>query len=381
MSSRFFPQHHDDLTAWVTERHAARAPFQIVYGAKDGDGGDVLSLEAMKQIHFFEPDDMVIGVEPGFLWRDLRALLAEKGMWVPVNPWRSDTSVGALVDQNHFGADRMAAGGIRDSIIGVSYINGLGKQVKAGGRVVKNVTGYDVSKLVVGAQGGFGPLCSINFKMMPLPIDPHGLYLKTGGVAWCQTVQEEVLNAHLPLDWIACTYAEDTWRLGFGISGNPARQDRLVVELQKVFENNLRLYGDGEEPKALAFGGSARRLGGMLDALDTQAGVHLHATLPTASLLNKLEVFTEIKDARLLVHPMGGDLHLFAPEIDAQSLDMLRRAMAGSGGYLTLQRAPDALLESFGWSVPLPSGYPIMQALKRKLDPHGLFRAPFYEMV
>ena len=118
-------------------------------------------------INFFFPEDMVVGVKAGTSFSELRQVLSEKRMRLPINPRSDSGTVGAVVACNDGGASRLFAGGLRDYLIGVEYVNGKGKIVKAGGRVVKNVAGYDLMKLILGSQGGLGAVLGINFKVLP----------------------------------------------------------------------------------------------------------------------------------------------------------------------------------------------------------------------
>ena len=107
---------------------------------------------------------MVVGVESGMSIRTLQELLGERSMLLPVNPWFPDSSVGSVVACNDFGPNRMNMGGLRDCIIGIEYINGKGEIVHAGGKVVKNVSGYDLTRMMLGSQGGLGIITAVNFK-------------------------------------------------------------------------------------------------------------------------------------------------------------------------------------------------------------------------
>ena len=115
---------------------------------------------------------MVVGVEAGMSIRTLQKMLGERNMLLPVNPWYSDSCVGSVAACNDFGPNRLFMGGLRDYIIGIEYINGKGEIVTAGGKVVKNVSGYDLTRMMLGSQGGLGVITALNFKVLPHPVDP-----------------------------------------------------------------------------------------------------------------------------------------------------------------------------------------------------------------
>lgn len=122
------------------------------------------------------PEDLTITVQAGMLLRDLQAHLHAMGQWLPVDPFDSDLTIGALVEGNHFGPRRHAHGTIRDHLIGLAVITGEGELVRNGGKVVKNVAGYDLLKLFTGSRGSLGRVLEATFKLLPLPEDSKALH-------------------------------------------------------------------------------------------------------------------------------------------------------------------------------------------------------------
>ena len=390
MSSVFLPKTEDEALSWVQARIADKTPFRIRAEAQphpDSDT-DVLATSALDSLSFFHPDDMVIGVASGMPFDKLHQMLGEKKMCLVVNPWFRNQTVGQVLATNQYGPNRMTSGGIRDELIGVGYINGFGKQVKAGGQMVKNVTGYDVCKMMVGSRGGFGPITRANFKMKPAPIEPHGLYFEMAGNHWLAWFRDEVYARRLPLDWAQAVHKQGVWRLGLGISGNAQRRERLISELQKAFDGQLVPARDGEEALPFQNFSSKVRYAGFLSphlAEYNEPSYHLHVSLPTAPLLERVRLMDHLtsEDATLVLHPVGADFHMIgaAKKLTEERLDTLRRLLSGTGAYLTQEKVTPDLLKTFGYSVPLPSEYPLMQRLKRTLDPAGVFQSPFYEML
>ncbi|KAK3604151.1 hypothetical protein CHS0354_001958 [Potamilus streckersoni] len=105
-----------------------------------------ISASRMTDVAFFHPEDMVIGVKAGMEVGTLKKLLAEAKMELEIDAHRDDTTIGSAVAMNDTGASRLFGGGVRDKIIGIEYIDGFGDIVKGGGKVVKNVAGYDTPK-------------------------------------------------------------------------------------------------------------------------------------------------------------------------------------------------------------------------------------------
>jgi len=382
----FTPATVDEAQDWLRGRLADKAPFAIRgAGTRAGPvGGDALCTTKLDRLRFFEPDDMVVGVEAGMRFDDLRRLLAEKNAVLPVNPWFGGETVGGMVAANDFGPDRLLRGGLRDFIIGMEYLDGSGRAIVAGGKVVKNVAGYDLCRLMVGSLGGLGVITAVNFKLEPAPIEPHIALWRFADAAWVEGLAA-VHRQRWPIDWSQALWRGDGWTLALGLSGVAPRRERLARELAASFDEKLELIAEADAAPALAHFTAAGRFGGFLSPLleGVEPALHLHAVYPTAAFLDRqrLNALTQ-RAACLSVQPIGGDAHLiFDPRVDAAAcLQNTTERFAGETGFISLVRAPDELIAQHGLCRPRPAEYPLMQALKRQLDPAGLLRAPFYEM-
>lgn len=129
-----------------------------------------VSTRALDQIVSVSPADLVATVQAGTPLDALRRRLADEGMWLALDPpGRPDRSVGSIVATATSGPLRHGFGPVRDHLLGCTVATGDGRLVKAGGRVVKNVAGYDLTKLQVGGFGGFGILADLHIRLRALP--------------------------------------------------------------------------------------------------------------------------------------------------------------------------------------------------------------------
>ncbi len=127
-----------------------------------------LSMRRLDRLIAYEPADMTVSVEAGMRLDDLQARLGEHGQWLPVDPpTPAGATIGGLLATNAFGPARHAHGTLRDWLLGGRVVHGDGSTSKSGGRVVKNVTGYDMHKLHVGALGTLGVIVEAAFKVAP----------------------------------------------------------------------------------------------------------------------------------------------------------------------------------------------------------------------
>lgn len=232
----------------------------------------------MADLRFFHPEDMVIGVEAGMPFQRMQAILAEAGMRLPVSSWFAQSTIGGMVGANEFGPERLMTGGLRDSIIGIEYINPSGLLVKAGGKVVKNVTGYDLSRMMIGSSGGLGLITALNFKVVPLPQEPRILRYSTGDLDWVDGIRL-LLRNKVPLDSLQAIFRNGTWNIDFGFSGNPARSARIAADLAGLFANLEELAGD-------RIMGDLPVIGPDVLALVGEGRAHLHGCAPTGTLLD-----------------------------------------------------------------------------------------------
>jgi glycolate oxidase FAD binding subunit len=161
-------------------------------GTKDFYGqslqGEILGTTGLTGISSYEPSELVVTVKAGTPLAELEAVLAEKNQCLPFEPphfekiWgtasepieilpkfaRTQSTVGGMVAAGLSGPSRASSGGVKDFILGVNMVNGKGEELRFGGTVMKNVAGYDVSRLMAGSMGTLGLLTEISIKVLPI---------------------------------------------------------------------------------------------------------------------------------------------------------------------------------------------------------------------
>ena len=129
-----------------------------------------LDRSHMNRIVAYDPGDLTLSVEPGVKLADLARTLAEHGQMLPLGtPWTSQATIGGTIASGIDAPERQLYGTPRDYLLGAEFVTGDGVLAKSGGRVVKNVTGYDMHKLLIGSCGTLGVITKLNFKTFPLP--------------------------------------------------------------------------------------------------------------------------------------------------------------------------------------------------------------------
>ncbi len=172
-----------DVAEYVREAHDAARKLRIVGGGtrqalgNPCDDKSILSTAGLNRISLYEPSALTLVAAAGTPLADIEDALAAEGQRLPFEPMdhrgllgsTGTPTIGGVVACNISGPARIQAGACRDSLIGVRMVDGSGRVIKNGGRVMKNVTGYDLVKLMAGSYGTLGVLTEVAFKVLPAP--------------------------------------------------------------------------------------------------------------------------------------------------------------------------------------------------------------------
>jgi glycolate oxidase FAD binding subunit len=165
------------LVDQVQTARAAKGALRIVGGStKDFYGnvlhGERLDIKPLSGISNYEPSELVVTVRAGTLLEELELTLSEQGQHLAFEPPRyvARGTVGGMVAAGLAGPARASAGGVRDHVLGATLLNGRGQVLTFGGQVMKNVAGYDVSRVLAGSMGTLGVICEVSLKVLPIAV-------------------------------------------------------------------------------------------------------------------------------------------------------------------------------------------------------------------
>ena len=179
-----------EISDIVAEAANAKIPLEVRgRGSKYEVGryiqsGSVVSTEHLVGISLYEPTELVMSAGAGTPLDDIRNILAEHGQHLAFEPidlgpvlgtHAGQSSIGGVFATNLSGSRRIHAGATRDHLLGVGCVNGWGEPFKSGGRVMKNVTGYDLCKAVAGSWGTLAVMTEVTFKVLPQPAETRTL--------------------------------------------------------------------------------------------------------------------------------------------------------------------------------------------------------------
>ncbi len=220
------PQTQAELAQVMTECYQQRWPIMTCgSGSKLSWGSPVegakvaVSTQALNQLVDHAAADLTVTVGTGMRLLDLQMILAEAGQWWPVDPLYPDqATVGGIIATADTGSLRHRYGGIRDHVLGVTMVRSDGQVAKAGGRVVKNVAGYDLMKLMTGSYGTLGILAEVTLRLYPLPATKQMVWVQ-GSAAPIRDLTRRILASSLTpvaLDLLAgdALPQVEAWRVG-----------------------------------------------------------------------------------------------------------------------------------------------------------------------
>ncbi len=400
------PRSVAELAAVVAELHAAETatiPYgggtMLDLGAPPTAAEVALSTSGLNAISSYEPADLIVTAEAGVTVAALQATLREHGQTLPLEvPCPDRATIGGVVAANVHGPLRYTFGTAKDLVMGMQFSQGDGTLVKSGGEVVKNVAGFGLHKLQVGALGTLGVIATATFKVYPLPRADQSLIFTFDDID-AAFAAAATIRAHQPAAMVVGNAVAQQCLFGavrgahvllarfMGAQGAVARQVRAATAAgTEAGASAAEVIGETE-------GESLWQLCVDLGSDSAPTNVLFKASaVPTemrhvyADLLRAAEPLDE--DAGIVADPLNGSLKCGIRGSDgqgqesyaqastlAQHLSFLQHARAVSqehGGSLVLQRGTVALKAAFDVWGPSPQGLQFMQNLKQAFDPHRI---------
>lgn len=331
----------------ILAARAAKTPLAIRGGGSKAFYGGAITGEPFDVrghagIIDYEPRELVLTVRAGTALTEIEAALAAENQMLPFEPphFGGGATIGGTVAAGLSGPRRATTGAVRDFVLGARIVSGKGEDLSFGGRVIKNVAGYDVSRLMTGALGTLGVLLDLSFKVLPAPADEITLSFEMDE-ATAITRFNEWAGKPLPLSATAWQDGIARVRLSGAKAGVKAARDKLGGDL--VTDGAAHWLGLRDH--RAAFFGSLQPL--------------WRLSLPSTAPVMALGLPSLVE--------WGGALRWVAGELDAAAL---RERVATAGGHATLFRHGD---KSVGVFQPLdPVLARIHRNLKSAFDPDGI---------
>ncbi|WP_160009966.1 glycolate oxidase subunit GlcE [Rhizobium sp. 18055] len=389
-----FPTTEEDA-AEIVRAHAATGKAMAISGGntRSGFGQAVTAPSRLRSTNLtgivaYNPGEMVLTARAGTPLAQIEAALAENGQMMafepmdhrPVMGTSGEPTIGGVFAANVSGPRRLISGAARDSLLGVRFVNGRGEAIKAGGRVMKNVTGLDLAKLMAGSHGTLGFLTEVTFRVPPRPKAEQTILISglndaeaANAMAAAMAMTVEVSGAaHLPLT-ASWKFLDNTLPPGeatvLRVEGLPAsvavRADKLAAAME-AFGPIARLDRND----------SAKLWQEIRDVLPYADGTPrpVWRVSVAPSIGHQLVAALRLETGVDAFYDWQGGLVWMRMEADAEA-DLLRRFIhALGGGHATLIRAPEPMRASLAAFEPQLDAVAMLSArLKEKFDPAGIF--------
>ena len=326
----------------------------------------VVSTERINQLIEHAVGDLTITVEAGMKFSDLQALLAKSRQFLALDPTAAElATIGGIVATGDTGSLRQRYGSVRDQLLGITFVRADGQVTKAGGRVVKNVAGYDLMKLLTGSYGTLGFISQLTFRLYPLA-EASGTVILTGTAEAVSQAADILRGSGLtPVQAdLLSTKLVSSLGLGEGlgliarfqsISESVKEQSNRVLEVGQKLGLDGAIYVDGDEASLW------QRLQERIHYTATESVITCKiGVLPTAAV----EILTQVELG--LIH-IGSGLGLLQLEGKNQVLKVRDRTQAHRG-FLTILEAPVAVKEQIDIWGYTENALPLMRRIKEQFD-------------
>ena len=331
----------------------------------------VVSTTRMNGIIEHVPGDQVVRVQAGMRLHDLQERLAGSDQMLGIDSPEMEATIGGIVAANSTGPRRYRYGTIRDIIIGIRIVLPDGTVAKAGGKVVKNVAGYDLSKLFTGSLGTLGVIAECNFRLHPKPETARAVAVELSSTAAANEAAQAILHSQLVPSAVELHWGREARLLTVLIEGIPP-----AVEAQAQTASHL-LRGFGEV-RTLSEG-EAENLG-PLKPPGTGGEVALKISTPPAELAGVLDSTLGACSRRgvtprITAHAGNGVTYVGLSGGDeeswAQIVEELREIWTRRGGSVVVRGAPLSFKKRVEVWGPLGSRLELSRRVKEKFDPRG----------
>lgn len=336
-----------------------------------------LDMKSISLVVDYPHRDMTITVQAGMTVHQLNQILKEQKQCLPIDvPDEMSATVGGSIAANIAGPRAAAWGSWRDYLIGLCWINDQGKVVKAGGRVVKNVAGYDFCKLFVGSLGSLGIVTEVTLKIKP---QPEKLVVT---VLDCQLNDCPPLMQNLAALGIRPAMA--WWSGGnkpqftIGFEDNEQAVNWQVQQVTQAVENARMTLQRYEQDSAESI------IRNSVNSNDESESVRFAIKYPREHLFKLVNQISGLSSS-LQVQPLTGQIHgsleqSATEDAAAQHMERIRTLASEQGGIVTVPRCPEAWRKRLYPFDKPRAEWKLMRNIKSALDPHDLFQRNRHEI-
>jgi len=397
MSTTFRPESVEQVAEAVAWAVAEETPLEVIGRGSMRDfgrpvqAGHGIDLSALSGITLYEPEELVLSARAGTPMAEIRAALAEKNQHLAFEPAdlgplyggaAGAGSIGGALACNLAGPRRIKAGAARDHFLGLHAVSGHGEVYKSGGRVVKNVTGYDLCKLLAGSHGTLSVLTEVTVKVMPVPEKTRTVLVHGLDDAHAASAMQRAMNsahevsgaAHLPPPIAAAIRAPRVADVGAAVTALRVEGPGVSVDYRcAALRRELADLGETGELHSQNSRLLWEELRDVRPLLGTpEAALWRLSVPPSAGPAVAARIAAE-GTAHYYFDWAGGLIWLTLSPTDDAGAALVRGALAASGGHATLLRAPPELRATIPVFEPQDAANAALTArVKDSFDPNRI---------
>jgi len=329
----------------------------------------IVSTARMNEVLEHTPGDQIVRLQAGVKLEDLQEHISGSNQMLTIDPPESGATIGGIVAANSSGPRRYRYGTIRDLIIGITVVLHDGTVAKAGGKVVKNVAGYDLSKLFTGSLGTLGVIATANFRLHPRPEATRTVAVEVAGPQQAQAAAQAIVHSQVEATAVELHYGESEKLLAVLLESIPGGIDAKAETASFLLKQfgEVRTLSEEDHP-----GDPTPQVA---DEVVLKIGV------PPVDLAAVLESVLGAAERKGLAHPRitghagtGVTFVGFSGENEdgtAGFVEEMREIWVRSGGNVTLQRAPLTLKQRVSTWDNGGDYLGLVRRVKEKFDPRG----------
>ena len=330
----------------------------------------VVRLEKLDHIIEHDAANLTVTAQSGVAVQALQSVLAAQKQFLPIDaPFPARATLGGVVAANLNGPRRGLYGSVRDLVIGMKVVLASGEAIKAGGKVVKNVAGYDMSKLFVGSLGTLGIVTEATLRVAPIA-ESAATLVADGALAQAATMIREISrSALLPAAaFLRSDNSKESWRVAVWCEGFAASVERQLREIEAMA---LPL---GMRSQVLQAQAHVALWDKLRDFPLSPNRVMYRVTLPRAAIFAFLENSEERHAGEIVCDALMGTVWLSCPPGEAaiQRFSAIESLARQERGHAVLFAAPAVLKAAVNVCGTSPATLSIMREIKRQFDPHEL---------
>lgn len=397
LTETFTPASQQELAEVVRRAAAEKTPLyplgggtSLTHGITARRSGWGIATTGLEQVIDYPAGDMTITVEAGLTIERLRQILAAEGQRLPIDVPQADrATLGGVIATATSGPRRYAHGTMRDFVIGISAVDGRGVPFKAGGRVVKNVAGYDFCKLLTGSQGSLAVITQVTLKLRPVAettaivacdvenfSQAETLLAALGQTATTPAAVELLAGPEWRNDEALGPIDRAVARLVIALEGTAVEVDWMIGQLSQEWRN-LAV----RQPRVVQDAAATALLDRLVEyPVDGEPALVISASVLPSRVTQLIEKLRSL-DEKVSIQSHAGSgamIARFAEFSTADALPLLIRGVhpaavqAGGSARVLSCAAGVELTHPAVWGS-VPESAALMRAVKSQLDPHGLF--------